>query len=328
MIAQERLLVTLVKLVDRAPAPPPPTKRGRGRPVTYPDQLFLKALVIMIVRHLHTVHELLAVLAQPTAEMATLRDLLTLPDGRYPSRRTWERRLAALPDTLPAQIGCLGHHLVALLRPWAACGRAVAIDSTVLRAKGGVWHKKDREAGIVPHTSIDTEAHWTKSGWHGWIYGWKLHLVTTVAAVWLPLAAELTPANGADSELALRVLNDLPPDVRFVLGDRHYHAPEVRTLCEQAGCVLITSHYGRYPHTDPGVEVRRVFHKLRSVSMENFNGQFKGIFDVQGAVPTKGLTNTRRFALGAVFVYQLTLWYRHEHDLDLRVGLDPFLKAA
>jgi hypothetical protein len=328
MIAQERLLVTLVKLVDRAPAPPPPTKRGRGRPVTYPDQLFLKALVIMIVRHLHTVHELLAVLAQPTAEMATLRDLLTLPDGRYPSRRTWERRLAALPDTLPAQIGCLGHHLVALLRPWAACGRAVAIDSTVLRAKGGVWHKKDREAGIVPHTSIDTEAHWTKSGWHGWIYGWKLHLVTTVAAVWLPLAAELTPANGADSELALRVLNDLPPDVRFVLGDRHYHAPEVRTLCGQAGCVLITSHYGRYPHTDPGVEVRRVFHKLRSVSMENFNGQFKGIFDVQGAVPTKGLTNTRRFALGAVFVYQLTLWYRHEHDLDLRVGLDPFLKAA
>jgi hypothetical protein len=43
-----------------------------------------------------------------------------------------------------------------------------------------VWHKKDREAGIVPHTSIDTEAHWTKSGWHSWVYGWKLHLLVTV----------------------------------------------------------------------------------------------------------------------------------------------------
>ncbi len=327
MIGQETLLVTLVKLADRLPAPPP-AKRGRGRPVTYPDRLFLKALVIMIVRRLHTAHELLAVLDQPTAEMRALRGLLTLPDGRYPTRRTWERRLAALPATLPAQIACLGHHLVALLRPWAACGRAVAVDSTVLRARGGVWHKKHREAGEVPHTSIDTEAHWTKSGWHGWVYGWKLHLVTTVAAVWLPLAAELTPANTADSEAAPRLLEDLPAEVRFVLGDRHYNAPEVRVVCDRTDRVLVTAQYGRYPHTDDGVEVRRVFHKLRSLAIENFNGQFKGIFDVQGAVPTKGLTNTRRFALGAVLVYQLTLWHRHEHALDLRVGLDPFLKAA
>jgi hypothetical protein len=50
---------------------------------------------------------------------------------------------------------------------------------------------------VVPHTSIDTEAHWTKSGWHGWVYGWKLHLVNTVASVWIPLAAELPAANTA-----------------------------------------------------------------------------------------------------------------------------------
>jgi hypothetical protein len=285
-------------------------------------------VVIMIVRHLHTVHERLAVVAQPTAEMQALRELLTLPDGRYPTRRTWERRLAALPDTLPAQIGCLGRQLVARLQPWAVCGRAAAVDSTVLRAKGGVWHKKDREAGEVPHTSIDTEAHWTKSGWHGWVYGWKLHLVTTVAAVWIPLAAELTPANAADSETTPRLLDDLPAEVRFVLGDRHYDAPQVRAACARADRALVTSRYGRYPHTDDGVEVRRIFHKLRSAAIENFNGQFKGIFDVQGAVPTKGLTNTRRFALGAVLVYQLALWHRHEQGLDLRVGLDPFLKAA
>jgi hypothetical protein len=71
------------------------------------------------------------------------------------------------------------------------------------------------------------------------------------------------------------------------------------------------------------VEVRRVFRKLRSASIENVNGLFKAIFDLHGAVPTKGLTSTRRFALGAVFVYQLTLWHRHAHGLDLRVGLDP-----
>ena len=76
MIAQEPLLVTLVKLVDRISTPPPPQKR----PKDYPDLLFLKALVIMIIRHLHKVHELLAVLAQPTTEMQALRALLTV-DG-------------------------------------------------------------------------------------------------------------------------------------------------------------------------------------------------------------------------------------------------------
>jgi hypothetical protein len=41
--------------------------------------------------------------------------------------------------------------------------------------------------------------------------------------------------------------------------------------------------------------------------MENFNEHFKGIFDGHGQVPTKGLLATQRFALGAIFVYQLAL---------------------
>jgi len=95
MIPQESLLVTLVKMVDNLPTPTA-TKAKRGRPVTYPEKLFLKALVIMIVRHLHKVHELLSVLNEPTYEMQQLRGLLT-EGGRYPTRRTWERRLKGLP---------------------------------------------------------------------------------------------------------------------------------------------------------------------------------------------------------------------------------------
>lgn len=327
MIEQETLLVTLVRMVDRLPLPTAPTARKRGRPQTYPERLFLKALVIMIVRHLHTVHELLSVLSEPTAEMQRLRQLLTV-DGRFPTRRTWERRLRAMPATLPAQIGCLGRTLVTLLQPWASCGRAAAIDSTVLRARGGVWHKKDREAGQVPHTAIDTEAHWTKSGWHGWVYGWKLHLVTTVAAVWIPLAADLTPANVADNEHALLLLPELPAEVRYLLGDQHYNDPALHATCAQQQQTVIASRKGAYPHTDAGAPVRKVFHQLRSHAIENFNNQFKGIFDTHGPVPTKGLVNTRRFALGAVFVYQLCLWYRFEQGRDLRIGLNAFLKAA
>jgi hypothetical protein len=318
--------VTLVKLIDGIPTPVV-TKAKRGRPLTYPEKLFLKALVIMIVKHLHKVYELLSVLNEPTYEMQQLRQLL-MEDGRYPTRRTWERRLKGLPESLPAQIGCLGRYLVALVVPWADCGRAVAVDSTVLRSKGGVWHKKDREKGEVPHTSIDTQAHWTKSGWHGWVYGWKLHIACVVASVWIPLSAQLTPANEADNEIAPALIYELPPQARFILGDLHYNAPNVREVCEQTGRFLVTTKYGPYPHTDAGVEIRRIFHKLRSLAIESFNEHFKGIFDAHGQVPTKGLVNTQRFALGAVFVYQLALLYRFQHGLDLNIGLKAFIKAA
>jgi hypothetical protein len=90
--------------------------------------------------------------------------LLSGSDGRFPSGRTFERRLLALPDTLPNKIGYLGRHLVRLLKPWAKTCAAVATDSTVLRARGGAW---DKRAGVVPHLSIDAEAGWAYSSWHG-----------------------------------------------------------------------------------------------------------------------------------------------------------------
>ena len=331
MVTQDTLLVIMVKLVDNIPLPPAPIHRSRGHPQVYSERLFLKALVIMLLRQLYTVNGLLSLLTQPTSEMRELRQLLTDPCGLFPCRRTWERRLAALPNTLPGQIGCLGRCLVERIQPWAQCGRAAAIDSTVLQARGGVWHKKDRDAGVVPHSSIDTEAHWTKSGWHGWVYGWKLHIVCTAAAVWIPLVAQLTAANAADNEEAPALIWELPGEVHFLLGDQHYHDPALQQVCAQRGCSLVTTRSGNghpYPHTDPGVEVRRILHKTRSLAIENFNEQFKGIFDAHGAVPTRGLTATRRFALGAIFVYQLALLYRHQHNLDLRVGLKAFLKAA
>jgi hypothetical protein len=325
MIPQESMLVVLVKLIDRIPTPPGEAAK-RGRPVRYPEKLFLKALVIMIVKHLHKVQELLSVLNEPTFEMQQLHSLLT-ENGRYPARRTWERRLKGLPASLPTQIGCFGRYLVELITPWATCGRAVALDSTILRSNGGVWHKKDREKGEVPHSSIDTEAHWTKSGWHGWVYGWKLHIACAVAAVWIPLSTQLTSANVADNEVAPALICELPSQAHFILGDLHYNAPNVFEVCAQTDRLLVTTRYGPYPHTDPGVEVRRIFHKLRSLAIENFNEHFKGIFDGHGQVPTKGLLNTQRFALGAIFVYQLALLYRFQHGLDLNIGLKAFIKA-
>ena len=117
----------------------------------------------------------------------------------------------------------------------------------------------------MSHTSIDTEASWTKSGWHGWVYGWKLHLVVTISdTVWLPLAADLTPANVADNQHAPGLLASLPEEVSTVLGDQHYNDPILAALVKGQDRPLVTTKRGPYPHTDDGVEVRRIFHQLRS----------------------------------------------------------------
>ncbi|MGI5836868.1 MAG: transposase [Chloroflexota bacterium] len=175
---------------------------------------------------------------------------------------------------------------------------------------------------------ITTEAPWTKSGWHGWLYGWKLRLVTTVATVWIPLAEHLTPANVADNEEAPSLLEMLPSNVRFVLGDTHYNDPELRQMCDSQGRFLVATKRGKYPLADDGVEVRRIFHQLHSRAIENFNVQFRAIFGCLGQAPTKGLIPASRFALGAVSVYQLSLLHRFENEANLRVGLKPHLQAA
>lgn len=328
MIASSSRLVMLVELIDHIPLPCQEKGGGRGRPCQYSERLFLKAVLIMIVRHITTVHGFLQVLQEETTEMQELRSRLT-EQGRFPSRRTWERRLQTMPTTLPDQIACVGQHLVDLIHPWQTSGRAVAIDSTALRACGGVWHKKHRDAGFVPHPSIDTEAHWSKSGWHGWWYGWKLHVACTVGDCWIPLAAQVTPANVADGETALAVVQCLPHDARFVVGDAHYQTDALQAWCDETQRILVCSRGKRRRHAnDPGREVRRLLHRLRSITIENWNEQFKSLFDGHGQVPTKGHVNTQRFALGAVFVYQVILLYRFQQGLGLRQGLKSFLKAS
>jgi hypothetical protein len=168
MIGPETWLVTLVTWAGPVPVPPTPATRGRGRPPTSPDRLGLQALGMMSGRPRHPGPARRSGLAQPTPARQTRRALVPV-DGRLPTRRTWERRRQAMPATWPAPLGCLGRALVARSRPWARWGRAAALDRTGRRARGGVWHTKDRAAGLVPHPAIETAAHWTTSGGPGWV---------------------------------------------------------------------------------------------------------------------------------------------------------------
>lgn len=327
MCTRDPLLLQLLRLVDTIPEPPPPSPRRRGRRFTYSDRLFLKVTLLMVLRGLPRVHEAFTVLNQPNPDIIEIRRLL-FPDGKMPSRRTFERRLKRLPQHLPDWIAYLGEHLVDLFQPWEHSARAVAMDSTVLRARGTVWHQKDRQAGILPNTSIDTDAHWTKSGWHGWVFGYKLHLVVTMATVWIPLAAQLRPANEADNVVAEELVAAVLAQARFFCGDSAYNCENVYAACAERDSILVASSRSNKPRTDPGVEVRKMIHALRHHAIENFNGLYKSIFDARRPIPTKGHTNSQRFFLGAVFAVQVALLYRYHHGELHQSNLKALLRSA
>jgi hypothetical protein len=76
-----------------------------------------------------------------------------------------------------------------------------AIYSTLLKAKGYVWHKSSMKKGEVPCPGIDTDARWGYSHTKGWVFGYKLHLTSTTGDFILPLTADITTANIPDNQM-------------------------------------------------------------------------------------------------------------------------------
>src|SRR3989442_7839346 len=118
MISGGSILVSLVHLVDHLPLPPPPAQRKRGRQPTYSQRLIIKALVVMIIRRLYTACAFLAFLHQEDLVVQQLPALLT-EEEQVSSRRTWERRLAALPSAMSGPIWRLSLHPATVLNPFA-----------------------------------------------------------------------------------------------------------------------------------------------------------------------------------------------------------------
>ena len=113
-----------------------------------------------------------------------------------------------------------------------------------------------------------------------------------------------------------------------MLGDTHYNDDELRVQCRLSNRWLVTTRRGSYPHTDPGADVRRIFHKLRSQAIEPFNGLFKNVFEWGGQVPVKRLARVQLIVLGAVLVYQLVLLFQFQHAKPLGKSVKPLLRAA
>ena len=127
-----------------------------------------------------------------------------------PCRRTFDRRLKTISTDVKERISAMGHLFVT---EGLADPTITAIDSTLLKAKGHVWHKSSMKKGVVPRSGIDTDARWGYSHTKGWIFGYKLHLTSTTAAaagdLIVPLTADVTTANVQDNQMYVTLTSSL-----------------------------------------------------------------------------------------------------------------------
>ena len=115
-------------------------------------------------------------------------------------------------------------------------------DQSLFKAEGSVWHQSDRLQGRIPEKlrHLDTHATWKKNAYHGWVYGYGLHLTTTQAG--FPVLMEVETAAFSEKEAIERkeghIFNRLKPDT--LCGDDAYtKAMRIRRWAKQ-GVILVT----------------------------------------------------------------------------------------
>lgn len=240
-----------------------------------------------------------------------------------PHRSTLSRRFKQLPLVLREQIRRIHAEF---LDEDVTLADAMSVDSSLLHAKGNVWHKKQRDKGELPSCgNIDQEAHWGKSGCGEWVYGYRIHcLVSGTPDAALPRDVEVAAANVKDAAVFKDHLAPaLPEQTQVVFGDSSFDDQSCYELCDQKAISLIAPIKAK-PNTpkerrerarlyhDP--EVREAF-CLRQTTVEPFQGRLKSLFDLE-YLYMKGIRNVRTLVILATLAYLLLA------KLNYRLGLD------
>jgi len=127
-------------------------KWKRGRPYVYHPTLILRCFVVRMWLRLDSnraLHDFLAKDYYPYNRKVLKACGLT----RLPDRRTFYRRLKTISPDIKERISSMGNLFVKekLVDPYI-----VSVDSTLLRAKGHLWHKSSMIKGVVPHSGIQS----------------------------------------------------------------------------------------------------------------------------------------------------------------------------
>ncbi len=297
-------LLRIVEQVKEYYVEPPP-QRLRGRPRTFSGRAFLLLAVVAVVLRTFKPQELHTLLAKDDG----LRE--TLGFCRVPHRRTLERRLSATLPEAEAQVQTLGRQILADVEPEPDQPQASAIDGRMFQAQGPRWHTRDREQNRVPSglRNVDTESAWSKSGYRGWVQGYRLVLQGLVFPTPVPLFARWCP-NSVDEGTVLEeaLAADQLPGTELLLGDATFGgAALVATYAQHGGWLLTPQQLPRSP-----ASWKRALYAYRRETIELLFQRIMQTCDLK-ACPAKGLARSGTFVIACVWLYQVLFLDNYRH---------------
>ena len=299
-----------------------PLKRKRGRPFTYSVKniaVFFHTMVLKGIFHFKTMHKFLV--NNPTQTLG-----YGFKEG-IPNRTTLSRRFKKLYKFVKEQVQHMGK---VFTNKKLATAYISSVDSTMYWACGNIWHKKHKKLNYIPPKlrNIDKDAHWGKSEYKGWVYGYKTHLVSTSSfrTLTIPLYCEVTPANKSDCPTAKSIFKSFwPKRMKYLLADKGYDDKTLRGKCLGAKAFLITP-MKRHKNMNPErkkylklyrSKIGRRRYSQRSKTIEPLIGHIKELFDIE-KLKIKGLENVQSFLSLCVWIYQTLIYYNFIYQRPLR----------
>jgi len=296
----------------------PNSPRRRGKPAHYSWPSLVLFFMVMFLKGIHSFQAMARYAQQHYAWFGW-------PSA--PCRHTLARRFEALPSVVYRLMPLVAGAAQQQAQRSVFSFRWAFIDKSVFRAKGRLWHRKHRLLGIVPHASIDTEASWAKSAYHGWRFGYGLHLVCNAAR--FPLACTVTTAAQKDTTQLVPLLVHFVAYLGVVVADAGYvalHLLEQLQRCWQVFVLLPKPFTGRgltdFQHEYNQLTLTpqaRWLYRQRKPSIEPVFALIKDLFQLTGEnpLPYQGLSKVKPYLMMTAFSVQLMMYYNWRNRADL-----------
>lgn len=320
MVSLDHPLIQLLTLIDLVWVELDEPARGRGAPKLYSEKVMFKLYVVSLLKQLWKRRGLWRYLkANPTVAAACGL-------GQVPDRRTLDRRLAEIAPQAEAQIRALG---LTLILEGVTDPATAAADGSAFETPGPVWHKKDKEAGIIPEglRGVDQEADWIQSSYHGWVYGYKAHVTISVSLATVRVVLDATVTGSAcESHVLQARLAGLPPTLDTLLLDAGYDDGTLIVKAADCGITVLAPLSKPIGESTPQDRRDRAAYlespagkaryAQRGTSIEPFFGTIKDFFCLD-PLPLQGKHHAATFILLALYAWNLIVLYNFLNDRPL-----------
>ena len=200
----------------------------------------------------------------------------------------------------------------------------VAIDSTLLRAKGHLWHKSSMIKGVLPRSGIDTGTRWvgiqSRQGLDIWV---QRHITASTGFLIVPLSADFTQADiQQDNQMypTITCSSSLPQGVRYMAAaDSGYDDDHklYNLSIDRRGFELVCPVSEIYNNTSSDrlrliefyeSELGQIIYSWRGISVEPLIEHIKDVFKMD-PLPIRGYQKAAAIVLLSVLTYQIMVYY-------------------